>query len=281
VFDGSDAVFYARYKKPGAATATVRGQAGGRAVEENLPVVLPERDATRPWVARGWARLRIDDLLDKIAVDGEKEAWVKEVIALAKEFHFVTPYTSFIAAPRALLRPRIIKPGDPVLRVKAPPDVVRVAAIFPFGLTRALRYLPSEDVWEMRFLAPVWMRDGTYRVQLVLTDREGGKASEEKTFVIDSRPPEVTARVSSRSVRAGERVDLEVQADADTRRIAARLDDGPAVEVTWSPERKRSIGALVVPRDTPTGAHRVVITAEDMAHNVSSTQVALDVTAAR
>ncbi|MSP59619.1 MAG: VWA domain-containing protein [Myxococcales bacterium] len=277
VFEGSDAPFFGRYKTPGAGAVAVRGTLHGQPVSESMPVTLPERDATRPWVARGWARYRIDDLLDKIAVDGEKESWVKEVIALAKEFHFVTPYTSFIAAPRALLRPRVIQPGDPVLRVKVPADITRVAVLFPFGLQKALRYLPSEDVWETRFLAPTWMKDGTYTCTLVLTDTGGRKTSEEKSFVIDSKPPDVAATLGARTARPGERVAIEVRADADTRRITARLDQGPAAEVVWDPEKKRSLGAVLIPTDTATGTHLVTVTAEDMAHNVSSAQVALDV----
>ncbi len=277
VFDGSDAPFFGRYKKPGQATVTVKGTAAGKPISAELPFTLPERDATRPWVARGWARYRIDDLLDRIAVEGEKEAWVKEVIALAKEFHFVTPYTSFIAAPRALLRPRVIQPGDPVLRVKTGPDIVRVAALFPFGLTKPLRYLAGDDVWETRFLAPTWMKDGTYQCTLVLTDAEGRKTSEQKSFVIDSKPPEVHAELKARAAHPGDKVPIEVRADADTRRITARLGDGPAGEIVWDAARKRSLGEVPIPADLPTGSYLVTVTAEDVAHNVSSAQLALDV----
>ncbi len=280
LFDGSDATYFGRYRKPGNGTAQVMAATGSnhpRPVADAIPLALPERDADRPWVARGWARYRIDDLLDQITVDGEKEEWIREIIALAKEFHFVTPYTSFIAAPRALLRPRVIQPGDPILRVKAPPTVTRVAAIFPFGLEKALRYLPGEDVWETRFLAPPWMKDGTYHCTLVLTDADGHKESEDKTFVIDSRPPSVSATLSARSARPGDKVSIEARADADTRRITARLGGGPAIDVTWDPDRKRSLGVLPIPGDTPTGSYQVTVTAEDMAHNVSSIQLPIDV----
>jgi Ca-activated chloride channel family protein len=279
LFDGSSVTFFGRYKTPGTASFEIDAatSAKPRPVAAPISVQLPERDAARPWVARGWARYRIDDLLDRIAVDGEKESWVREVIALAKEFHFVTPYTSFIAAPRALLRPRVIQPGDPVLRVKVPRDVTRVAAIFPFGLTKPLRYLQAEDVWETRFLAPTWMKDGTYRCTLVLTDASGAKTSEEKTFVIDSKPPEVHALLGKKRAHGGEQVSIEVRADADTRRISARIGDGPAAEVTWDAARKRSLGSLTVPPDLPTGSYLVTITAEDMAHNVSSARLPLEV----
>ena len=65
-----------------------------------------------------WARARVDALLRQIALTGETKDAIDEIIALSKKYKFVTPYTSFLAAPRSLLRPRVIKPGDPVLRVR-------------------------------------------------------------------------------------------------------------------------------------------------------------------
>lgn len=285
VYAGSDATFFGRYAQPGKATATVRGQSSDKTLNETAAVNLPERDARRPWVGRGWARLRIADLLEHIDVEGEKDEWVREIIALAKEFHLVTPYTSFIAAPRALLRPRIIQPGDPVLRVKTAPgiDIRQVTAVFPFGLTQKLRYLPAEGVWETRFLAPTWMKDGRYRCLLVLTEADGRKTSEWKSFVIDSRPPRLRAEFAggTRLAHAGEHLELTVRADADTRRIQARIGDGPAAEVLWDPVRRLSVGTLSVPRDQPTGRATVVVTAEDMAHNVASIELPLDVAGGR
>ena len=77
------------------------------------------------------------------------------------------------AAPRALLRPRVIRPGDPVLRVHTDKSIVSVIALFPFGLEKPLRYLEEDDVWQTRFLAPTDMRDGVYPVRLVLRHRMG------------------------------------------------------------------------------------------------------------
>ena len=71
----------------------------------------------------------------------------REIIRLSKKYKFVTPYTSFLAVPRALLRPRVIRPGDPVLRIKTDPSIASVIALFPFGLVKPLRYLKDEDTW--------------------------------------------------------------------------------------------------------------------------------------
>ena len=85
-----------------------------------------------------WARARVDALLRQIALNGETKEAIDEIIALSKKYKFVTPYTSFFAAPRSLLRPRVIRPGDPVLKVRADESITEVTAVFPFGLTKKL-----------------------------------------------------------------------------------------------------------------------------------------------
>jgi Ca-activated chloride channel family protein len=277
LFDGSDAFFVGRYAKPTPeARLRLRSLEGGKRRDDVFAVALPERDTAHSWIARTWASLRIEYLLEKIAEEGEREAWVNEIVALAKEHNLATPYTSFIAAARALLRPRDIQPGDPVLRVKAAPEIVAVTAIFPFGLVKELSYLADEEIFETRFLAPPSMQDGTYGVTLILTDRAGHKRREHKTFVIDSKPPTVKLLPQARTVRAGARLEVLVQADADTRRITLRLGDGPPTEAVWDASRKASRALVEVP-DLPTGSYELRAVAEDFAHNVSSETTTLTV----
>jgi Ca-activated chloride channel homolog len=277
LFDGSDAFFVGRYAKPAAeARLRLRSLEGGKHRDDVFTVALPERATDHPWIARAWAKARIEQLLEKIAEEGEQEAWVNEIVALAREFNLATPYTSFIAAARALLRPRDIQPGDPVLRVKAAPDVVAVTAVFPFGLVKELNYLPDEELFETRFMAPPSMQDGVYGVTLILTDRAGHKTREQKTFVIDSKAPTVKLLPAARTVRAGTKLEVLVQADADTRRITLRLGDGPPAEATWDAARKASRALVEVP-DLPTGSYELRAVAEDFAHNVSSETTTLTV----
>ena len=56
----------------------------------------------------------------------------------------------FLAVPRSLLRPRVIRPGDPVLRVRTDAAITSVIALFPFGLTKPLRHLAVEDLQRTR-----------------------------------------------------------------------------------------------------------------------------------
>ena len=171
----------------------------------------------------------MDALLEKIEREGEDQATIDEIIRLSRKYKFVTPYTSFLAAPRALLRPRLIRPGDPVLRVKTDESITSVVAMFPFGLVKKLRYLTDEDTWQTRFLAPKDLADGTYQVRLILRDRQGRVFRESKTFVIASQPPTVKVQagagtVSSRrrGAAAGERFGY----DADHRRADVRRGAG-------------------------------------------------------
>ena len=98
----------------------------------------------------------------------------------------------------------MIRPGDPILRVKTDESIVSVIALFPFGLTKPLRYLKQEDAWQTRFLAPVTMSDGAYRVRLILRDRAGHVYRESKSFVIASKTPTLRVRLDKPRVRAGE-----------------------------------------------------------------------------
>ena len=102
---------------------------------------LPREALDHAQLPRLWARARVDALLEKIQREGEDQATIDEIIRLARQYKFVTPYTSFLAVPRALLRPRVIRPGDPVLRVKTDESIFSVTALFPFGLVQKLRYL--------------------------------------------------------------------------------------------------------------------------------------------
>src|SRR4029077_15227397 len=158
-------------------------------------VSLPRESLEHPQLPRLWARARVDALLEKIQREGEDQATVDEIIRLARQYKFVTPYTSFLAVPRALLRPRVIRPGDPVLRLRADESIVSVIALFPFGLTKPLRHLKQEDTWQTRFLAPIEMSDGVCLVRLILRDRDGHVYRESKSFVIASKTPILRARL--------------------------------------------------------------------------------------
>jgi Ca-activated chloride channel family protein len=257
----------------------------------NTRVELPVQALGHPQLPRLWAQARVNALLDKIARDGETREAVDEIIELSRKYKFVTPYTSFLAAPRSLLRPRVIRPGDPVLRVHTDPSITSVIALFPFGLTKSLRHLSSEDkvasgragdaqadrLWETRFLAPTDMKDGTYTVRLILRDATGRTYSEAKTFVIASTAPTVRIRMDRTRYRRGELIRIEAEATATTRVLTARLEGAPALDLRWNPAAGASTGQMRVPETMPPGAYTLSVTAEDVAHNMGSQEVQLEI----
>lgn len=278
VFDGGEARWVGQYSKPQKNAAfRVEGQQDGRVLKVEGKADLPAQALEHDQLPRLWAGARVQALLDQIERDGETEAAINEVIRLARRYKFVTPYTSFLAAPRALLRPRVIRPGDPVLRVHTDKAIVSVIALFPFGLEKPLRYLAGEDVWQTRFLAPADMKDGSYPVRLVLRDNNGQVYRESKSFVIASTPPTVKVRLDRTRYRAGETIPLRVSASESTRTLTARVEGLAPVSLRWDRDAGASTGQIGLPRALPAGDYVLAVTAEDMAHNLGSAEVHIEV----
>ncbi len=277
-FNGSSFSFVGRYKKAQQQTLiNLTAQSGGDAINLAREVALPEFDDSHPHLPRVWARARVDALLQAMNVDGEREDYIAEIIRLSEKYKFVTPYTAFIAAPRALLRPRLIQPGDPVIRVKTDESVKEVFAVLPFGETVPLKFLEKEGVWETRFLAPAWMPDGVYRCRLLLTDKNNNGYQEEKTFVVDSHAPKVKINLPAQSFKAGDEITLKVSADSDTARLVAKFYGVKPVQLFWSDAEKANVGKLNVPGNLTAGKYVLTVTAEDFAHNQTSEEMNVEV----
>lgn len=277
-YAGSMATWVGEYKKPlPRATFSVTGLRDRQSLRISGSAALPALAEDHPELPRTWAKARVDALLEKIARQGEDQATIDDIIRLSKQYKFVTPYTSFLAVPRALLRPRVIRPGDPVLRLKADKSIVSVTALFPFGLIQPLRYLKEEDTWQTRFLAPTDMSDGLYQVRLILRDRDGHVYRESKSFVIASKTPVLRARLEKTRAHAGETVRISAQASGDARTITARLYGTLPVALHWNSSAKANTGEITIPAFLPAGRYEIHVTAEDIAHNVGTEEVALEV----
>jgi Ca-activated chloride channel family protein len=277
-FSASLAAWVGRYQKPNKGAAfTVRGLRDGTPLELSGKADLPARSSDHPRLPRLWARARVDALLEKIQREGEDQATIDEIVRLARQYKFVTPYTSFLAVPRALLRPRVIRPGDPVLRVKTDESIVSVVALFPFGLMQPLRYLQDEDIWQTRFFAPRDMQDGTYAVRLILRDRLGSTYRESKTFVIASKPPVIQIKLDQKRVRRGQVLDLKVAASASTRTLVAHLEGVAPVALKWDSHAGVNTGQLVIPEQVIPGTYKLTVTGEDIAHNLGTQGVDIEV----
>jgi Ca-activated chloride channel family protein len=277
-FDGSSAAFVGRYKKPSPdVDVKVEGRAGEKEVVVSRRVPLPDLEVAHDHLPRLWARARVDALIYEMNLNGEREDYISEIIRLSQKYRFVTPYTAFLAAPRSLLRPRVIQPGDPVIRVKTDPSIKSVFAVLPFGETLPLNYLAGEGVWEVRFFAPAWMPDGTYRCRLLMTDKQGNGYQEEKSFVVDSRAPKLGLVAQSQTVRAGDELFVRVSADRDAMRIVAKIYGAAPVQLAWSEKEKVNVGRLRVPAGLASGQYTLTVSAEDFAHNQSSVEAQISV----
>jgi len=287
VYAGSIASWVGDYTQPAkGVTFTAHADREGKPLNAKATVDLPAESLDHPELPRLWAQARVNALLAQIARDGETRAAIDEIIALSRRYKFVTPYTSFLAAPRALLRPRVIRPGDPVLRVHTDPAITSVIALFPFGLSKELRHLSSEDttrgpdadhVWETRFLAPPEMQDGTYTVRLILSDAKGNTYSEQKTFVIASTPPVVTIKLERTRFHRGEVMRVTAGATASTRTLTARLEGAAPVDLRWNRTAEMSTGDMLLPETLAPGRYTLSVTAEDVAHNVGSQEVQVEI----
>jgi len=288
VYPGSIAQWVGEYQpssKP--LTLTVEGTRDGMPLKSTAETALPAEALDHPQLPRLWAQARVNALLEQIDREGESTAAIEEIIRLSRRYKFVTPYTSFLAVPRSLLRPRVIRPGDPVLRIRTDAEITSVIALFPFGLTKPLRHLASEDLrapgdranrlWETRFLAPPEMKDGTYSVRLLLRDTHGNLYREAKTFVIASTPPTVKVQLPRTSLHRGETLEIRAAATASTRTLVARLEGVGPVTLHWNPKAQINTGDLTLPTDLPVGRYTLTVTAEDIAHNLGSQEVTLDV----
>ncbi len=257
----------------------------GAAFSAKAKADLPAESLDHPELPRLWAQARVNALLDQIAREGESRAAIDEIIQLSRRYKFVTPYTSFLAVPRSLLRPRVIRPGDPVLRIHTDPSIESVIASFPFGLTKPLRHLADEDksgpdgdrLWETRFLAPTDMRDGTYSVRLVLRDASGHTYREAKSFVIASTPPAVKILLDRTKYHRGDLVLVKAEATASTRTLTARLEGATPVDLRWDTALGASAGQLRIPDGLAPGTYTLSVTAEDIAHNVGTQEERVEI----
>lgn len=276
-FYGSNFAFVGRYKKPSAQKFDLSANFGAEQINLSDEINLPEFDETHSFLPRVWARAKVDALMNLINRDGEREDYISEIIRLSEKYKFVTDYTAFIAAPRALLRPRLIQPGDPTIRVKTDDSVTGVFAVLPFGETVPLKYLAAEKIWETRFLAPAWMVDGTYKCRLLLTDKNGNADAEEKTFVVDSRAPKVKINLDRKIFQAGDEINLKVSADQDTNRLIAKFYGAKPVQLFWSNADKSNVGKLKIPENLAPGKYVLSVSAEDFAHNQTMEEMQIEV----
>jgi hypothetical protein len=223
LYKGLELVLAGRYSGAGAdgGEVVLRGDLNGTRKEFRARVKFPVEEPQNPFVARLWARRRVESLLSEVRLEGESEARKQEIIQLAERFNIATPYTSFVADARrelASLTPDRVQPGDPEIDIHAPANALGVTVVFPFGLTKEASWEARRGTWTCRFLVPRDTPDGVYDVQVVvrLADRVERLAMK---YVVDTTAPVVKVAVKGRA-RPGRTVELvarQVITDAELR----------------------------------------------------------------
>jgi Ca-activated chloride channel family protein len=298
LFPGDELRIFGRTNSPGPFKVVIDARYQGE-WRHFAAIVDPSVPSEKPWVARGWARARVDDLLGEISAKGETDELKGEAVDLGLAFALVTPYTSFLAVPESIMtdtakdavlgmrerRKHILAsrtdaaalsrlnmpPGDPILRVHAPRNAKRVTAIFPFGVTQDLAYDATSESWMTRFLVPKDVADGTYEVRTVIELLDGTVNVAACSYTIDSRAPQVD-------------VDAKTAVDGVDIRV---LSDEPALEVrVASVDDLRNVLLLTGDSDKSTfrghlglkaGHHRLRIVVADAARNESTREIEVNV----
>jgi Ca-activated chloride channel family protein len=121
------------------------------------------------------------------------------------------------------------------------------------------------------------MQDGTYTVRLILRDEAGHTYRESKTFVIASKPPVVQVKLDRKRFQRGQPIVMKVSASESTRTLVARMDGAASVPLRWDARAGANTGALMIPDQMIPGTYKLTVTAEDIAHNIGTQEVQIEV----
>ena len=103
LYKGGQLILTGRYRDPGEVTLTLRGESESGDETLTYTFDLPDEEREQDFVARLWATRRVGALLEEIRMNGENEELKDEVVALAKEFGLVTPYTSYLVREEEMM----------------------------------------------------------------------------------------------------------------------------------------------------------------------------------
>jgi Ca-activated chloride channel homolog len=309
LYKGSQLLLVGRYRGHAEARASLSGQLNGARKRFRFKARFPAAEAGSAFLPRLWAHRRITYLLSQMRIRGETTEGKAEVVRLAKRHHIATRYTSLVAsAPRRMARlsPARVKPGDPAIRIRAPRDARAVTVIFPFGVTKAARFEPDQEIWSVRFLIPRGTPDGSYAVTIVVTAAAGQQQRYRVHYTVDTAAPLVklawegpltpgaTVKLTARQIvterdlkqapnyRPGRRAArlrrLYAAVMRDARQVLVRTPDGQMIRLVQRTRGGAWAGAWTIPPTLASAALRgaaLELMATDVAGNRSSAKVSL------
>ncbi len=152
LYKGGQLILAGRYRRPGEARLTLRGRTDAREQTTTYRIRFPETESDRGFVARLWATRRVGQLLDEIRLHGEHAELKDEVVALAKEFGLVTPYTSYLVREDEPVAGVPVRPGGILRHRDAAGSAAPAAAMTEtsgeaaVNLSRSIRSMQEADV---------------------------------------------------------------------------------------------------------------------------------------
>lgn len=96
LFRGSSITLFGKYRKPGKTDMLIEGKVNGQPVAYTYTVELGDNSDKHDFIAPLWATRHVGYLLDQIRLHGETRELKEEIVALAKEYGIITPYTSYL-----------------------------------------------------------------------------------------------------------------------------------------------------------------------------------------
>ena len=99
LFWGSQVTQLGLYTKSGPFNITLSGNIKSKKVEFTKTINFADTTGGDRFVPRLWAKSKIDDILNLIAIYGESDELVNQVIELSLRFQILTPYTAFYSDP--------------------------------------------------------------------------------------------------------------------------------------------------------------------------------------
>lgn len=98
LYKGQQILVVGRYKPGKSGDLILSGTIQGEKRHFKQTVQFPDKDPRNEWLPRLWATRRVGFLLDEIRLRGESSELKDEVVALAKRFAIVTPYTAYLVS---------------------------------------------------------------------------------------------------------------------------------------------------------------------------------------
>lgn len=95
LFHGQPIRVYGRYRKAGPTQVRIHAEIQGSALDQTVPVDLPQLDDANPQIERMWAFKRVERLNEEMRRDGS-QGLRDEVVRLCEGYSIVSEYASFI-----------------------------------------------------------------------------------------------------------------------------------------------------------------------------------------